>query len=440
MRDEVVIRVQNLGKRYLLGQNMARGVPYRTIREDLVGSARSLFQRNNATTTEAPEFWALRDVNFEVERGDVVGVIGRNGAGKSTLLKLLSRITEPTTGSIRIRGRVASLLEVGTGFHHELTGRENIFLNGAILGMSRHEIKAKFDEIVAFAEVEEFLDTPVKRYSSGMFVRLAFAVAAHLEPEILVVDEVLAVGDADFQRKCLGKMQDVGRSGRTVLFVSHNMDAVLRLCSKGLLLHRGQVVEHGDVKEVAARYVRSSIESGRRELHQIPRGAWLRLAARFVQASVTANGEESSGNLQFGSTVGVQASIEVERPLRDVEVGVSIFTAMGMELVSSLSSMYVQAPRLEAGLVHYKISFDSLQLLPGSYRISLGLRSEVGSEDLIYDALDFEVLPSEESSRIKADTLAGSIVTDATCEFVFPQDPKSESSRAAVAWMHSPSA
>ena len=201
----------------------------------------------------------MQDVSFQVRRGEVVGIIGRNGAGKSTLLKVLSRITEPTSGRLTIRGRVASLLEVGTGFHPELTGRENIFLNGAILGMSRAEIKAKFDEIVAFAEVERFLDTPVKRYSSGMYVRLAFAVAAHLEPEILIVDEVLAVGDANFQKKCLNKMQDVGRGGRTVLFVSHNMQAVARLCSRTILLHGGRVVQDGDPGPVTRAYLTSGV-------------------------------------------------------------------------------------------------------------------------------------------------------------------------------------
>src|SRR4051794_32882677 len=205
---DAIIRVENLGKKYQLGRGPVGQAGYRTLRESLMEGAQRMLRREGKNTG-SEEFWAVRDLNFEINRGEVIGIIGRNGAGKSTLLKILSRITEPTTGKVRIRGRVASLLEVGTGFHQELTGRENIFLNGAILGMSRAEIKAKFDEIVAFAEVERFLDTPVKRYSSGMYVRLAFAVAAHLEPEILIIDEVLAVGDAAFQRKCLGKMHDV---------------------------------------------------------------------------------------------------------------------------------------------------------------------------------------------------------------------------------------
>src|SRR5205085_1337821 len=196
------------------------------------------------------DFWALNDVNFEVRAGEVVGIIGRNGAGKSTLLKVLSRITKPTKGRVRLHGRVASLLEVGTGFHPELTGRENVYLNGAILGMTRAEIKRKFDEIVSFAEIEKFLDTPVKRYSSGMYMRLAFAVAAHLEPEILVVDEVLAVGDLEFQKKCLGKMEGVSRGGRAVLFFSHNMDGIMRMCSVGILLQKGKIVASGSTREV----------------------------------------------------------------------------------------------------------------------------------------------------------------------------------------------
>lgn len=252
--SEAIITVENLGKKYQLGPQSQGGAQYRTLRDSLAEGARNLFRQNGARA-KSEEFWALREVSFEVKQREVVGIIGRNGAGKSTLLKILSRITEPTTGRLRIKGRVASLLEVGTGFHPELTGRENIFLNGAILGMVRTEIKAKFDEIVAFAEIEKFLDTPVKRYSSGMYVRLAFAVAAHLEPEILVVDEVLAVGDIEFQKKCLNKMEDVGRHGRTVLFVSHNMTAVTRLCSRVILLGKGELQHDSSPSEVITAYL-----------------------------------------------------------------------------------------------------------------------------------------------------------------------------------------
>lgn len=243
----VAIKVENLSKKYVIGAAQER---QDTLRDWLVAAGRSLRRRPTAEN----EFWALRDVSFEVQRGEVVGVIGRNGAGKSTLLKILSRITEPTSGRAYINGRVGSLLEVGTGFHPELTGRENIFLNGAILGMRRTEIARKFDEIVAFAEIEKFLDTPVKRYSSGMYVRLAFAVAAHLEPEILLVDEVLAVGDAAFQKKCLGKMGDVAKEGRTVLFVSHNMTAVNTLCQRALLLSLGRVICDGLSQDAINKY------------------------------------------------------------------------------------------------------------------------------------------------------------------------------------------
>jgi lipopolysaccharide transport system ATP-binding protein len=248
----VAIQVENLGKKYMLGQ--AQQERYSSLRDVLANKAKSIWTRDKLQKSNE-EFWALNDVGFSINQGDRVGIIGRNGAGKSTLLKLLSRITEPSRGRIKIKGRVASLLEVGTGFHPELTGRENIYLNGAILGMSKFEIKRKFDEIVAFAEVERFLDTPVKRYSSGMYVRLAFAVAAHLEPEILVVDEVLAVGDAQFQKKCLGRMEQVGNEGRTVLFVSHSMQAVKHLCNKGILLNHGETSGTTSIDAAVSEYL-----------------------------------------------------------------------------------------------------------------------------------------------------------------------------------------
>ena len=256
--SDSIIKVENISKKYIIGHQKKENVS--TLRDVISNGAKSLSQKlfhphQNTVDEGHEEFWALKDVSFEVKQGDRVGIIGRNGAGKSTLLKILSRITEPTSGKISIKGRVASLLEVGTGFHPELTGRENIYLNGAILGMDRFEIKKKFDEIVAFAEIEKFLDTPVKRYSSGMYVRLAFAVAAHLEPEILIVDEVLAVGDAQFQKKCLGKMEDVAdREGRTVLFVSHNMTAIKALCTSGVFMENGLTEGKKLVGESIAEY------------------------------------------------------------------------------------------------------------------------------------------------------------------------------------------
>lgn len=251
--SETVIKAQGIGKKYIISHESPE--KYTALRDVIQQKTKGLFSTKSQTIKE--EFWALKDISFEIKRGEAVGIIGRNGAGKSTLLKILSRITEPTEGRIEINGRIASLLEVGTGFHPELTGRENVFLNGAILGMSRAEIKKKFDNIVDFSGVEKFLDTPVKRYSSGMYLRLAFAIAAHLEPEILLVDEVLAVGDAEFQKKCLGRMNEVSRKeGRTVLFVSHNMTAVKSLCQNGILLDRGNISSIGPINEVVEKYVR----------------------------------------------------------------------------------------------------------------------------------------------------------------------------------------
>lgn len=261
-----IIEVENLGKCYRIGANREK---YLSLRDELARNAHGFYRRFLARHHQVPndeEFWALKDVRFFVNEGEAVGIIGRNGAGKSTLLKILSKITPPTNGKITMRGRMASLLEVGTGFHPELSGRENIYLNGAILGMTRTEIRNKFDEIVAFSEVEKFLDTPVKRYSSGMYVRLAFAVAAHLEPEILIVDEVLAVGDAEFQKKCLGKMNDVTKAGRTVLFVSHNMAAIGELCKRSIWLANGTLVGDGDSQEIISSYLMTGSSAGKVDL------------------------------------------------------------------------------------------------------------------------------------------------------------------------------
>lgn len=261
-----VIEVNNISKKYIISHKTDAKSLYNTLGEfvgskikNLIPSKKRRSKSNDIQKRE--EFWALRDVSFNVNQGDKIGIIGRNGAGKSTLLKILSRITDPSEGNVKIKGRVASLLEVGTGFHQDLTGRENIFLNGAILGMRKEEIKRKFDEIVAFSEIEKFLDTPVKRYSSGMYVRLAFAVAAHLEPEILLIDEVLAVGDAEFQKKCLGKMSDISSEGRTILFVSHNMQAIQTFCNKAVFLNKGEIVEAGEVTHIVRQYLKSFSES-----------------------------------------------------------------------------------------------------------------------------------------------------------------------------------
>ena len=307
--SHLAIHVEQLSKRYIIGHQRGKGDGLRHRLEEVVRRPWQML-RNPINNGNSEEFWALKDVSFEIKPGEVVGIIGRNGAGKSTLLKILSRITEPTSGRISISGRVASLLEVGTGFHPELTGRENIFLNGAILGMSRVEIKRKFDEIVAFSEISKFLDTPVKRYSSGMYVRLAFAVAAHLEPEILIVDEVLAVGDASFQKKCLGKMEDVSKGGRTVLFVSHQIAAVTRLCQRALWLNGGQVQEIGQADHVCSRYLSNgSVAAARREwndLRRAPGNEWLRLKS----VEVLADGQLAE-NVDIKSAVDVSLDYEV---------------------------------------------------------------------------------------------------------------------------------
>lgn len=270
--SELALRTEGLSKRYRLGAGAGAGYRYGRLTETLSNAFRGSIARK--TTNEKERFiWALKDVSFEVKEGEVLGIIGRNGAGKTTLLKILSRITHPTEGKMELNGRVGALLEVGTGFHPELTGRENVFLNGAILGMRRAEIERKFDEIVEFADVERFLDTPVKRYSTGMYVRLAFAVAAHMEPEILIVDEVLAVGDANFQKKCLGRMAEVGSSGRTVLFVSHNTQAVLRLCQRVILLDRGVVLDDGQPRSVVSEYLNSGLGSAARREWSSPEEA-----------------------------------------------------------------------------------------------------------------------------------------------------------------------
>jgi lipopolysaccharide transport system ATP-binding protein len=292
-----IIEVENLSKRYRLGQFNAQ-----TLREEVEQFFAQFRNKGGELSAESSELWALKDVSFSVQPGEVIGIIGRNGAGKSTLLKILSRITEPTSGQARVRGRIASLLEVGTGFHPELSGRENIYLNGAILGMTLAEVKAKFDEIVAFAEVERFLDTPVKRYSSGMYVRLAFAVAAHLEPEILVIDEVLAVGDVEFQRKCLGRMRSVSsKEGRTVLFVSHNIAAINSLCSRAMLMNGGRAEEIGPAKTITQRYVRNSDSSEERCKSWTYEDAPGDERFKVTRIQITPDGADATASIQMGT-------------------------------------------------------------------------------------------------------------------------------------------
>ena len=363
MSDQI-ITVENLSKRYLIGHQRVRGEGLRHVIEGAMRNPLSWLQKKGrGRRAEREEFWALRKVSFEVKQGDVVGIIGPNGAGKSTLLKILSRITEPTSGRIRLKGRVASLLEVGTGFHPELTGRENIFLNGAILGMTRAEIRRRFDEIVAFSEVERFLDTPVKRYSSGMYVRLAFAVAAHLDPEILLVDEVLAVGDAEFQKKCLGKMRQVATGGRTILFVSHNMQAVSVLCNRGLFLQRGSIAYAGDVKAAIDVYMSGVSKPGDSE--QLPDGRPGSGEYRFTLAHPA---RES-----FGGAEEKTISFEVHRhkqPVGRMWLSAHVVDSDG-RIVTQCDSRLVgiMVEDCEGFAGHFRLA--SPWLKPGSYRVDL---------------------------------------------------------------------
>jgi ABC-type polysaccharide/polyol phosphate transport system ATPase subunit len=377
------IRVEGLGKQYRVGH--AHGP--RTLREDLVDLVRAPFRRAvpGAAREEDGTVWALRDVSLEVQRGEVVGIIGGNGAGKSTLLKILSRIVSPTEGWARIEGRVGSLLEAGTGFHSELTGRENVYMSGAILGMRRAEIARKFDEIVAFADIGPFLDTPVKRYSSGMQVRLAFAVAAHLEPEVLIVDEVLAVGDAEFQKKCLGRMQDVSRGdGRTVLFVSHNMDAVQRLCDRAVLVERGRLVASGTTASVVGQYLaRANAPSSA--------GAWIDLSglertgsgvARTLRARYWSDLDAAGCRPYSDGPLTVRLAIEATAPCTIASLAVTLYDMLGTKLVNADTIALGRTLRLEPGEHHITLRIPELHLNPGVYLMGFWLAGPLAA---VYD-------------------------------------------------------
>ena len=378
--SDVAIRVENLGKRYRLRHEAVRP-SYRTLREDLLELPRRVWRQWRASrraTTE--EFWALRDVSFEVKAGEVIGVIGRNGAGKSTLLKILSRIVDPTAGAADIFGRVGSLLEVGTGFHPELTGRENIFLSGALLGMRRPEVRRRFDEIVAFAELEKFVDTPCKHYSSGMYLRLGFAVAAHLDAEILLVDEVLAVGDVQFQRKCLGKMGEVSQHGRTIMLVSHDLEAVRRLAQRSVWIDRGAVARVGPTSEVIERYLESALgamnaANGEVVLERDERSIWFS-RARLV-------GGDGSGRIDLGDSVTLTFDVNADALSADKPVcfaiGVRTEDGFPISLVLDKDSNF----RLGQGIGHTKrisVRFDQFPLYPGRYFIRLWAGSHDGLE------------------------------------------------------------
>ena len=371
--SNTMIRVENLSKKYVIGHQKQGGS--KTLRDTITDGAKSLSRKllqssdHSLSNSNREEFWALKDVSFEIKQGDRVGVIGRNGAGKSTLLKVLSLITEPTSGRIAIKGRVASLLEVGTGFHQELTGRENIYLNGAILGMSKVEIKKKFDEIVAFSEVEKFLDTPVKRYSSGMYVRLAFAVAAHLEPEILIVDEVLAVGDTQFQKKCLGKMKDVGEDGKTVLFVSHNMAAIRSLCSRAILMKNGQVFIDADINTGIGEYLSEDNTSGAQVVwnqQNAPKSSEI----CFAKAYILNDKGEYASSLDCRKDFSIVVEYEVLKPLYGLRIGFFMQSFEGIPMCGSNDpDAWPQAVR-EPGYYISQCSFPGYALNAGMYSIN----------------------------------------------------------------------
>jgi lipopolysaccharide transport system ATP-binding protein len=403
--SHAVITVENLSKSYLLGHRSGEQGKYRyTALRDVIGREARNFARKAVDLArgrqivqgdEVEEFWALKNVSFEVKQGDVIGIIGGNGAGKSTLLKILSRITEPTEGRVLLRGRVGSLLEVGTGFHSELTGRENIFLNGAILGMTQWEIHKKFDEIVSFAEVEKFLDTPVKRYSSGMYVRLAFAVAAHLEPEILIVDEVLAVGDAAFQKKCLTKMNDVSRSeGRTVLFVSHNMGAVASICPAAIWLDHGSLRGHGNARSVINAYLSHRVSSLDKitQLNQVQRPSFIqedrvRLESLEWLCALP---------LQHGELLKARIHFKVRAPVADVSIGIGFSNFEGRRLLSYDTDFQDGfRPNISQAGSHYvDVQVDSMPLAPDIYELDLGCRSgDSHPLDYIPSAIRCEIIP-----------------------------------------------
>jgi lipopolysaccharide transport system ATP-binding protein len=369
--SDVAIRVESLGKRYHVGRRKRSNSLRESLAHAVTAPWRRLLRLDKEGGNGADTFWALEDVSFEVRRGEVVGIVGRNGAGKSTLLKVLSRITEPSAGEVAITGRVGSLLEVGTGFHPELTGRENVFLNGAILGMARAEIARKFDEIVAFSEVERFIDTPVKHYSSGMYVRLAFAVAAHLEPEILIVDEVLAVGDAAFQKKCLGKMGDVSRAGRTVLFVSHNLGAVRGLCSRGLWFDSGRLARDGDVQTAITRYMDSIAECGFESIGKAGAGDRLQITSVVLKNSAG----QPTTQLHAGEALTVEiryrATTRLERPRFWVNLKSQFGPLCGANML--LDNHCPEAVEGEGTLA---CTFRALPLLPQSYTVYMGVRDQ----------------------------------------------------------------
>jgi lipopolysaccharide transport system ATP-binding protein len=389
--SDIAVQVENLSKQYKIGVAKYR---HDTLRDQLADGLKMLFRRNGRLYPSEDTIWALKDVSFEVREGDVVGIIGRNGAGKSTLLKILSRITEPTSGRAKIHGRVSSLLEVGTGFHVELTGRENIYLNGAILGMRRAEITRKFDEIVAFAETEKFIDTPVKHYSSGMHLRLAFAVAAHLEPEILIVDEVLAVGDAAFQKKCLGKMSDVAQEGRTVLFVSHNMAAVRSLCGRAIWLNLGRVRQIGNVDTIVSEYIQASVIECTEQSWPDPQSAPGNEYVRLKHVAVRAGDGSRGGQISLSTPFILEFSYWNLKPDVRINLSVTVFNVEGtcVFATTTVSDSLWHGRAFPAGLFRSVCTIPGHLLNSGMYRVNLLVVKN--SATVLYrheDAIVFEV-------------------------------------------------
>lgn len=399
----VVIQVDNLSKKFMIPKVRTGG--YLSLREEVTRRVNNLVSGNRQSDEE---FYALSNVSFNVLRGDRVGIIGRNGAGKSTLLKILSRITEPTSGQVKIKGRVASLLEVGTGFHPELTGRENVYLNGSILGMGRSEINARFDEIVDFAEVSKFLDTPVKRYSSGMYVRLAFAIAAHLEPDILIVDEILAVGDAQFQRKCLGKIEDVSKNqGRTVLFVSHQLGLISQLCNKGVLLKEGKVIYDGGVNEAVKMY----IEGGRNGNEY-----WSdTINSFFLRAfTVDPNGEETD-QFGFDSVITVQCKFRLVMDFASsAKIGISIVNSFGAYVTTSVFELNSILPEKS-----YKCTFrfPAGIIAPNTYTFRLALFSEAKVFEVLENVCPIRIVDTGSALSKYEGINYGNVILNVNCEY-----------------------
>jgi lipopolysaccharide transport system ATP-binding protein len=397
--SDLAIRCEGLSKKYRIGTSHES---YKTLRDVIAGAAANPFRRANRNGNSNDGYiWALDDVSFEIKHGEVVGIIGRNGAGKSTLLKILSRITKPTRGRADIHGRVGSLLEVGTGFHSELTGRENIFLNGAILGMRKAEIERKFDEIVSFAEVEKFLDTPVKRYSSGMYVRLAFGVAAHLETEVLLVDEVLAVGDAQFQKKCFAKMREIGNQGRTILFVSHNMSAVRNICKQAVIIEKGTVVAQGEINQTVDRYL-SRINSS-------PSNAAVETNT-FSISSVQV-GSAAGPVIKTFDPVEVRVRFVPKTEIRDPGLYISFLTLDSRRLTGLDLKDFITAAPLPAGQVaELGFTIESLPLLPGAYQLEIHLKDMARHLiEIIPRTFEFEVAETDVYGGRKLDRWFGNI-------------------------------